>query len=96
MMMKMHGMQDGAYWLVQYSWFLMLYIVYAAAFLIFGTATRLGLFTFNDYGEYSAKMWSWAVQGLLACDAACFGAALCALGLCAEVILCVSVLLLAL
>lgn len=51
MMMKMHGLQDGAYWLVQYSWFLLLYVVYAAALLIFGTITNLAVFTYNDYGK---------------------------------------------
>lgn len=51
MMMKMHGLQDGAYWLVQYSWFLLLYVVYAAAFLLFGSVTQLALFTRSDYGK---------------------------------------------
>jgi len=51
MMMKMHGLLDGAYWLVQYSWFLLLYVVYAAAFLLFGSVTQLALFTLSDYGK---------------------------------------------
>jgi hypothetical protein len=51
MMMKMHGLLDRAYWLVQYSWFLMLYCVYASAFLAFGTITKLAIFKYNDYGE---------------------------------------------
>lgn len=40
--------------IVQYCWCLLLYVVYAAAFLAFGTATKLALFTANDYGEPNA------------------------------------------
>jgi hypothetical protein len=52
MMMKMHGLEDSAYWIVQYSWFLLLYVVYAAAFLVFGHITQLAFFTRNDPGGY--------------------------------------------
>lgn len=37
--------------LVQYSWFLLLYVAYAAAFLAFGAITNLAVFTLNSYGE---------------------------------------------
>lgn len=50
MMMKMHGLQDGAYWAVQYLWFLMLYAVYAAAYLAFGAITDLAIVKHNDAG----------------------------------------------
>lgn len=36
MMMKMHGLGDVAYWVVTYLWFLLLYIVYIAIFIIVG------------------------------------------------------------
>ncbi len=28
MMMKMHGLGDGAYWLITYLWYMILYIIY--------------------------------------------------------------------
>ncbi|GLI63912.1 hypothetical protein VaNZ11_007051 [Volvox africanus] len=45
MMMKMHGLGDGAYWLVTYLWYLLVYIVYIAFFMSFGTLIRLKIFT---------------------------------------------------
>ncbi|GFR42619.1 hypothetical protein Agub_g3550 [Astrephomene gubernaculifera] len=49
MMMKMHGLGDGAYWLVTYLWYLMLYILYMAFFIFFGSVIRLKIFTTNSY-----------------------------------------------
>lgn len=57
MMMKMHGLQDGAYWAVQYLWFLMLYAVYAAAYLAFGAITDLAIVKHNDAGAYARGVW---------------------------------------
>ncbi|GIL46004.1 hypothetical protein Vafri_3096 [Volvox africanus] len=45
MMMKMHGLGDGAYWLVTYLWYLLVYIVYIAFFMSFGALIRLKIFT---------------------------------------------------
>ncbi|KAG1674978.1 hypothetical protein FOA52_014773 [Chlamydomonas sp. UWO 241] len=50
MMMKMHGLGDATYWLVTYVWFLLLYCVYMAVFLIIGSLLGLGLFVRNSYG----------------------------------------------
>lgn len=50
LMMKMHGLSDGAYWLVMYSWYLLLYVVYITVFMVFGSGINLSLFTKNAYG----------------------------------------------
>lgn len=50
MMMKMHGLSDGAYWLITYSWCLFVYILYIIIFLVFGSAIGLKMFTLNSYG----------------------------------------------
>ena len=50
MMMKMHGLGDGAYWLVTYTWFWALYVVYMAIFVAFGSAIGLKMFTKNSLG----------------------------------------------
>jgi hypothetical protein len=47
MMMKMHGLGDGAYWLVTYLWFLALYVLYMAVFVAFGSAIGLQVFRKN-------------------------------------------------
>jgi hypothetical protein len=36
-MMKMHGLRDGPYWLISYSYFLALSVVYMLFFVIFGS-----------------------------------------------------------
>jgi hypothetical protein len=36
-MMKMHGLKDGPYWLISYSYFLALSVVYMLFFVIFGS-----------------------------------------------------------
>lgn len=35
--MKMHGLKDGPYWLISYSYFLALSIIYMLFFMIFGS-----------------------------------------------------------
>jgi len=50
MMMKMHGLGDGAYWLVTYTWFAALYVVYMAIFVAFGSMIGLTMFTNNSLG----------------------------------------------
>ncbi|EFJ39320.1 hypothetical protein VOLCADRAFT_101115 [Volvox carteri f. nagariensis] len=49
MIMKMHGLGDGAYWLVTYLWYLMVYIVYMVFFVVFGTLIRLKVFTTTPF-----------------------------------------------
>lgn len=53
MMMKMHGLGDAAYWLVMYSWFLLLYIAYMAIFVAFGSIVGLNMFRRNSYGAHT-------------------------------------------
>ncbi|PIA27921.1 hypothetical protein AQUCO_07400037v1 [Aquilegia coerulea] len=48
-MMKMHGLGDGPYWLISYAYFLVLSIVYMLCFVIFGSVIGLTFFTLNSY-----------------------------------------------
>lgn len=50
MMMKMHGLGDGAYWLVTYTWFWALYVLYMIIFIAFGSMIGLNMFTKNSLG----------------------------------------------
>jgi hypothetical protein len=56
MVMKMHGLGDGAYVAVHAAWFMALYLVYAAAFLAFGHICGLNLFMRNAAGK-QAESW---------------------------------------
>ncbi|KAK4843209.1 hypothetical protein QYF36_005338 [Acer negundo] len=49
-MMKMHGLGDGPYWLISYLYFLTISVIYMLCFVIFGSAVGLKYFTLNDYG----------------------------------------------
>ncbi|KAJ8771888.1 hypothetical protein K2173_027065 [Erythroxylum novogranatense] len=49
-MMKMHGLGDGPYWLITYLYFLSLSMMYIFVFVTFGSAIGLKFFTMNDYG----------------------------------------------
>lgn len=49
-MMKMHGLGDGAYWLVTYTWFYALYVLYMIVFIVFGSLIRLNMFIKNNIG----------------------------------------------
>ncbi|KAI3925695.1 hypothetical protein MKW92_030795 [Papaver armeniacum] len=48
-MMKMHGLGDGPYWVISYMYFLLLSVVYMTCFVAFGSLIRLKFFTLNDY-----------------------------------------------
>ncbi|KAK1357751.1 ABC transporter domain-containing protein [Heracleum sosnowskyi] len=48
-MMKMHGLGDGPYWMITYAYFLVISSVYMLAFVIFGSVVGLKFFTLNDY-----------------------------------------------
>ncbi|CAD7698561.1 unnamed protein product [Ostreobium quekettii] len=48
--MKMHGLGDAAYWIVNYAYYLLLYIVYIGIFVAVGSAVDLAIFRLNDYG----------------------------------------------
>lgn len=37
-MMKMHGLGDGPYWMITYAYFLVISLVYMLCFVIFGSA----------------------------------------------------------
>ncbi|KAL8123533.1 hypothetical protein AgCh_011491 [Apium graveolens] len=49
-MMKMHGLGDGPYWMITYAYFLVISSVYLFAFVIFGSVVGLKFFTLNNYG----------------------------------------------
>ncbi|KAF5734705.1 ABC transporter A family member 7 [Tripterygium wilfordii] len=48
-MMKMHGLGDGPYWLISYAYFLSISLLYMLCFVIFGSVVGLKFFTLNDY-----------------------------------------------
>lgn len=48
-MMKMHGLGDGPYWLISYAYFLTISAIYMLCFVIFGSVIGLKFFTLNDY-----------------------------------------------
>ncbi|XP_061346675.1 ABC transporter A family member 7-like [Gastrolobium bilobum] len=48
-MMKMHGLGDGPYWMISYGYFLAISIIYMLCFVIFGSLLGLKFFTLNDY-----------------------------------------------
>jgi hypothetical protein len=50
LMIKMHGLSNGAYWAATVSWMALLYSLYAAVFLATGHALRLGIFARTDAG----------------------------------------------
>nr|GMC74269.1 ABC transporter A family member 7-like [Ipomoea batatas] len=47
--MKMHGLGDGPYWLISYAYFLAISSMYMLCFVIFGSLIGLKFFTLNDY-----------------------------------------------
>ncbi|KAL2614026.1 hypothetical protein R1flu_025718 [Riccia fluitans] len=49
MMMKMHGLGDGPYWVMTYGYFLALSLLYFAAFVALGSAVDLNFFRLNTY-----------------------------------------------
>ncbi|KAL7098745.1 hypothetical protein ACP275_09G037100 [Erythranthe tilingii] len=49
-MMKMHGLGDGPYWMISYAYFLAISSIYMLCFVIFGSAIGLKFFRLNDYG----------------------------------------------
>ncbi|XP_062116464.1 ABC transporter A family member 7-like [Humulus lupulus] len=48
-MMKMHGLGDGPYWMISYAYFLAVSLVYMLCFVLFGSLVGLKFFTLNDY-----------------------------------------------
>ncbi|KAL9155884.1 hypothetical protein ABFS82_09G035700 [Erythranthe guttata] len=48
-MMKMHGLGDGPYWMISYAYFLAISSVYMLCFVVFGSAIGLNFFRLNDY-----------------------------------------------
>ncbi|CAA7031237.1 unnamed protein product [Microthlaspi erraticum] len=47
--MKMHGLGDGPYWMISYAYFLAISALYIISLMIFGSAIGLKFFRFNDY-----------------------------------------------
>ncbi|KAJ6970314.1 hypothetical protein D5086_028227 [Populus alba] len=48
-MMKMHGLGDGPYWMISYMYFLVISALYMVVFVAFGSLVGLKFFTLNDY-----------------------------------------------
>ncbi|TXG50445.1 hypothetical protein EZV62_022969 [Acer yangbiense] len=48
-MMKMHGLGDGPYWMISYAYFLAISSIYMLCFVVFGSGIGLKIFTLNDY-----------------------------------------------
>ncbi|KAF7072091.1 hypothetical protein CFC21_112353 [Triticum aestivum] len=48
-MMKMHGLKAGPYWMITYTYFFALSALYMILFVTFGSLIGLGFFTTNDY-----------------------------------------------
>ena len=48
-MMKIHGLSDAAYHLVQYLWFLLMYLIHVTLLIGIGSAANLGIFRSNQY-----------------------------------------------
>uniref|UniRef100_A0A5B7AZN9 ABC transporter domain-containing protein n=1 Tax=Davidia involucrata TaxID=16924 RepID=A0A5B7AZN9_DAVIN len=48
-MMKMHGLGDGPYWIISYAYFLMISFIYMLLFVVFGSISGYKFFTMNDY-----------------------------------------------
>ncbi|XP_052168457.1 ABC transporter A family member 7-like isoform X2 [Oryza glaberrima] len=48
-MIKMHGLKDGPYWLISYAYFFALSVIYMTFFVIFGSLIGLNFFRLNDY-----------------------------------------------
>ncbi|XP_015579513.2 ABC transporter A family member 7 [Ricinus communis] len=48
-MMKMHGLGDGPYWMISYAYFLSISLLYVLVFVIFGSVIGLKFFRLNDY-----------------------------------------------
>ncbi|KAL0847392.1 hypothetical protein Bca101_020638 [Brassica carinata] len=47
--MKMHGLGNGPYWLISYVYYLIISTFYIISLMIFGSAIGLKFFLFNDY-----------------------------------------------
>ncbi|CAA7031234.1 unnamed protein product [Microthlaspi erraticum] len=47
--MKMHGLGDGPYWMISYAYFLTISVLYFVCLMIFGSAIGLNFFRLNDY-----------------------------------------------
>ncbi|XP_040382906.1 ABC transporter A family member 7-like [Oryza brachyantha] len=49
LMMKMHGLKDGPYWMISYAYFLSLSTAYMMFFVMFGSFIGLDIFRLNSY-----------------------------------------------
>ncbi|CAN6923808.1 hypothetical protein Bca52824_087286 [Brassica carinata] len=47
--MKMHGLGDGPYWMISYAYFLAMSTLYVICLMIYGSAIGLKFFRLNDY-----------------------------------------------
>nr|CAB3456887.1 unnamed protein product [Digitaria exilis] len=61
-MMKMHGLKDGPYWLISYSYFLALSVVYMLFFVIFGSLIVVGYMYVFGSGLLGAFLFRFFVE----------------------------------
>jgi hypothetical protein len=50
MMMKMHGLNDTVYWLVNYVWYYIIYAIYVIIFCVLGAIVKLEVFRKTSIG----------------------------------------------
>lgn len=58
-MMRMQGLRDEAYYVVQYIWMVAMYCVFMVVFVGFGSAIGLKIFTLNSYGVQFVFYFAW-------------------------------------
>ncbi|RMZ55176.1 hypothetical protein APUTEX25_005454, partial [Auxenochlorella protothecoides] len=58
-MMKMHGLGDGAYWIIQYVWFFILNFLYSMVLIGIGTAVDLAIFRLTSYSYLVVFYFLW-------------------------------------
>ncbi|XP_072983429.1 ABC transporter A family member 7-like [Typha latifolia] len=72
-MMKMHGLADGPYWIISYAYFLLISVIYLLFLVIFGSFIGLNFFRLNDYSLQFVFYFTYAnLQILLAFILAAF------------------------
>lgn len=55
MMMKMQGLDDRAFYIVNYIWQFLLYLVFVSVFVSFGTFMGLSVFIRNSLGVQASQ-----------------------------------------
>ena len=67
-MMKIHGLSDAAYHVVQYLWFLFMYLINISLLIGIGSAANLGMFRDNQYSLQFVRSPPCPAVAILAAD----------------------------